>query len=654
MKAIGSIGGLWRYPVKSLYGEALEEAPLDDTGIIGDRRWALRSVLDEELVNCKAIPSLLTMGASYQNDPAPGYGVAHAVITLPDGRQIGTDDPQVEAAVSAIAGRPLTLWPLLPEANAEHYRLRQPFSPEVTLKRMGLKPDDPYPDFSTYEPEMIEELEIFFSPRGSYKDAYPLHFITSASLETVKEFLPGVRAEARRFRPNFLIDTVGETGLPELDWTGYDLVIGDNVVLHCGQKTVRCIMPSQPQLGLEAEPKMGGLLQRLANMNFGAYCFIRNAGTIKLGDKVYLDTRKTIHQIKAIRPPLPEDPRSPEERAAPLPSPFAKAKIVSKKQETPDVVSIGLKLLTREALPFLPGQHLILACHLPGHERPVLRSYSISSAPSDSSEEDYQITAKRIGLVSSYLHDGANIGDEVEVRYPSGRFFDLPVSEGPLVLLSNGIGVTPLFSMLKNVATTNPARKVFWLHATDNSTTHLFRDEINKISESLESFKELIIYRHPNEGDVANVDYHSTERIKSEHLRVMAGLEEPQVFICGTEAFINDSREFIQALGIADAQIHTERFHVQRSKTSPGKSFSVRFERSGIDSIWESGDLSLLEIAEDLGIQADFGCRYGACEVCSVPLVEGEVGYADPDVKARMGEAYICCAEPQSDIVLDL
>lgn len=111
MESIGRIGGVWRYPVKSLAGEPLARARLDETGIIGDRRWALKNTRTGELVNCKVLTSLLTIGASYREEPVAGHGVAHARITLPDGRLLMTSDPSVNGAISAIAGQPLERMP---------------------------------------------------------------------------------------------------------------------------------------------------------------------------------------------------------------------------------------------------------------------------------------------------------------------------------------------------------------------------------------------------------------------------------------------------------------------------------------------------------------------------------------------------------------
>lgn len=662
MKAIGRIGGLWRYPVKSLAGESLMKAVLDETGIVGDRRWALKNRRTDELVNCKVLSSLLTVAAAYREEPAPGYGMAHAEILLPDGRRLMTSDPSVNAAISAIAGEPLELWPLLPPENTEHYRLRRPFTPELTKQRMGLRPDDPYPDFSTYEPEMVAELQYFFSPRGSYKDAYPLHYVTSASLATLASHQAGLEVSPQRFRPNFYIEGVEGGGFPELRWSGFDLLIGD-AVLNCGEETVRCLMPSQAQVGLRAEPRMGFVLNRVTGLKFGAYCHVRKAGLISLGDAVYLDRKPRFRPIRSRILPLPDAIARNE---MPIPAPpeaFRKARVVRKERETADTFSFGLKMLSGPAFPFLPGQHLIFRLRAPGEKRAIMRSYSLSNAAGGGANvtEDYTITVKRIGAGSGYLHDSVQIGDELDVRWPSGHFFVIPESSAPLALISNGIGVTPLFSMLQTIARVNPDRRVFWLHATANSSTHVFRTKLAGITAQLNDFHEWTIYRHPEEGDVAEVDYHASERINPAHLTALLDLPDLELFVCGSESFTSTVASMARELGVRDERIHTERFF-STLRQSPGsgtrredaRTCAVRYERSGVDAQWVEGGPTLLEIAEEAGIPADYGCRFGACLACSTPALKGEVRYPSSDIVPIPGEVLICCAEPLSDVVLDL
>src|SRR5574337_1055691 len=357
---------------------------------------------------------------------------------------------------------------------------------------MGLRPDDPYPDFSTYEPEMIEELQHFFSPRGSYKDAYPLHFVTSASLATLESYHPGLDVTPRRFRPNFYIEGVEGGSFPELDWSGYDLVIGD-AVLNCGEETVRCVMPSQAQMGLKAEPHMGFVLNRVTKLKFGAYCHIRKAGTISVGDEVFLERRPKFQPMHSKLLPLPENIARGEVATPPPLTPFYKARLVRKQRETADTTTFGFKMQERQVFPFLPGQHLIFRLTPAGYVRPIMRSYSLSSASgAEDGAEDYAITVQRIGAGSGYLHNEVEVGAELDVRWPSGRFFCVPEFGAPIALISNGIGITPLFNMLQTIARVNPARKVFWMHATRNSTTHVFKREIAKLVGRLSDFHESI------------------------------------------------------------------------------------------------------------------------------------------------------------------
>lgn len=662
MKAIGRIGGLWRYPVKSLAGESLVQAVLDETGIVGDRRWALRNRRSDELVNCKASSSLLTMVARYRDEPAPGFATVHAEILLPDGRRLMTSDPSANAAISAIAGEPLELCPLLSPDHTEHYRLRRPFTPELTKRRMGLRPDDPYPDFSTYEPELMAELQYFFSPRGSYKDAYPLHYVTSASLATLASHHAGLDVTPQRFRPNFYIEGVEDGGFPELGWSGFDLLVGD-VVLSCGEETVRCLMPSQPQAGLRAEPDMGFVLNRVTGLKFGAYCHVRKAGTITVGDEVFLERKPRGKPIHSKVLPLPEAIARNEIPLPPPPEPFRKVRVVRKEPETADTVSLGLKMLTGPAFPFLPGQHLIFRLLLPGKERALMRSYSLSNAAgSDANDtEDYTITVKRIGAGSSYLHDTVQIGDELEVRWPSGRFFVVPEASAPLALISNGIGITPLFSVLQTIARVNPRRRIFWLHASANSSTHVFKEKLAGVTAPLRDFHEWTIYRHPQEGDVAQADYHSSERIEPGHLSALLELPNLEVFVCGSESFTATVAAMARELGIAEERIHTERFFSTLRRSTDGgarrpdaRTYAIRYQRSGVDAEWVEDGPTLLEIAEEAGIPADSGCRFGACLACSTPVLKGDVSYPNPEIVPLPGEVLICCAEPVSDIVLDL
>lgn len=658
-QVIGRVGQLWRYPVKSMAGEALGTADIDESGIIGDRNWAPRDEASGEITNCKVLPSLLMCAAHYADIPRSNAGISHAVITLPDGRSMRTDNPFIAPAISAIAGRPVTLWPLQPASDTEHYRQRRQLTPEVMRQRMGLRPGDPDPDFSIYESEIFSELQHFVTPRGSYKDAYPIHFITSASLATIQAFTPGINAEARRFRPNLMIETFHDTGFPEHDWTGFDLIIGD-VVLHCGPKTVRCAMPAQPQQGLVAEPRISAAFLRLTAYNLGAYAFVRHMGTIAVGDEVILETKPRQGRLRPNLLPLPSNTGiAPPTDMATAPGPFKKMRVASKTPEADDVISFKLRSEHLPCTPFVPGQHLTFRLKPSGSESTLIRSYSISSsAPHSATEDGYSITVKRIGAASAYLHDIVLVGDELDVRWPTGRFFSLPTSELPLILISNGIGITPLFSMLRSAALNTPNRKIFWVHATRDSRTHVFKNEVNDLSRQLDNFNQFVIYTKPDDRDVIGQDYHSTQYIREQDLLPVADIRDAELFLCGTPSFMSEVRTLAKHHGIRDHQIHTELFGAQYKQAggvgSETMRRSITFARSGIDAEWTSGDKTLLEIAEELGITVDYGCRFGACQACSVGLIDGSVTYPDDDIHAESGRALLCCAKPLSDLTLDL
>lgn len=658
-QVIGRVGQLWRYPVKSMAGEALGTATIDESGIIGDRHWAPRDEATGEITNCKVLPSLLMCAAHYADIPKSNAGISHAVIILPDGRSIRTDDPFIAPAISAIAGRPVTLWPLQPASDSGHYRVRRQLTAEVMRQRMGLRPGDPDPDFSIYEPEIFSELQNFVTPRGSYKDAYPIHFITSASLATIQAFTPGINAEARRFRPNLMIETIQDTGFPEHDWTGFDLIIGD-VVLHCGPKTVRCAMPAQPQQGLVAEPRISAAFLSLTAYNLGAYAFVRHMGTITVGDEVILETKPIQGRLRPNLPPIPGDAGTVQSAViTAAPGPFRKMRVVRKAPEADNVISFELRSEHFPCEPFVPGQHLTFRLRPSGSESTMIRSYSISSSsPHSTSEGSYHITVKRIGAASAYLHDIVQVGDELDVRWPTGRFFSLPRSEMPLILISNGIGITPLFSMLGSAALNTPNRKILWIHATRNGRTHVFKKEVDALSRRLDNFDHFIIYTKPDDCDVLGQDYHSTQYLREEDLSSIADIRGAELFLCGTPSFMSVVRTFAKHHGIRDHQIHTELFGAQYKQAggagSEAMKRSITFSRSGISAEWTSGDKTLLEIAEELGITVDYGCRFGACQACSVGLTGGSVTYPDDNIHAEPGRTLLCCATPLSDLTLDL
>ena len=298
---IGTVKQIWRYAVKSMAGEQLETCTVSLPGIPGDRGWALRDETTGEITNAKNLPLLMQCAARYREAPSNGF-IPHADIRLPNGVGIASDSPDVNARLSELLGRPVSLWPIQPATNIEHYRRSSKTArvmgrlarfrvfraalPVLTSfgeantelrEAFSREPDEPVPDLSKLPPELIE----FTSPPGSYFDAFPIHVLTTASLEMMKRLNPAATWDVRRFRPNFLI----ETNLVESDWSGQRLRIGE-VELQCEIPTVRCGMTMQAQAELPKDPSILRSIVRDADQNLGIYASVVTPGEIRVGDVV--------------------------------------------------------------------------------------------------------------------------------------------------------------------------------------------------------------------------------------------------------------------------------------------------------------------------------------------------------------------------------
>jgi uncharacterized protein YcbX len=280
---IGVVRELWRYPVKSMGGERVSSCELGTLGIPADRGWALRDEDAGEVRGAKKLPALLQCEARYRTEPTAD-DVPHADIVLPDGTKTATDDPGVDAKLSALVGRRVTLHPRRPPDDRDHYRRGLPDLPdmEAELRQIfGRTPDEPLPDLSVLPTELFE----FTSPPGTYFDVSPIHLLTTASLAALG---PAERFDRRRFRPNVLVETdPGTTGLVEADWAGRTLGIGAAAV-RGEMPTMRCVMVTLPQPGLAKEPAVLRTIVRDASQNLGLYAAVSATGKIALGDPVVL------------------------------------------------------------------------------------------------------------------------------------------------------------------------------------------------------------------------------------------------------------------------------------------------------------------------------------------------------------------------------
>src|SRR5215213_4886995 len=306
---VGMVKEVWRYPLKSMAGERLSTAGVGARGLWGDRGWALRDEAAGEIRGAKISPALMLCAARYREEPAAEGAPPHADIKLPDGTETSTDDPKINGLLSELLGRRVTLWPLQPATDRAHYRRAIPaarvvglFSRSRNFRRLaigamrlagkdkelredfGREPGEPLPDLSLLPAEIFE----FTSPPGTYFDAFPVHLLTTASLEAMSRHAPETAWDARRFRPNFLIETSeGVEGLVESDWGGRRLRVGP-LGLKCEMPAPRCSMTIQAQADLPKDPRVLRTIVKEGGQNLGLYASVASAGRVSVGDEVTL------------------------------------------------------------------------------------------------------------------------------------------------------------------------------------------------------------------------------------------------------------------------------------------------------------------------------------------------------------------------------
>jgi uncharacterized protein YcbX len=289
---IGHIKEIWRYPVKSLGGEIIKEATLDDFGMIGDRCWSLINTLSADVAWGKSYPRLMNLEARFVSDHPPVRVYADAVppvtIRFPDGDSVLSSD-DVAAKISEYAGASVDLRPLESPENRDHYRWQDPLDEQKIMAILGVKPGERVPDLSAYDEDLIQLLGEYYAPPGTYNDMFPVHLLTSASVEHMEK-ISGEDFDRRRFRPSFYVETAaGVDGLAEFAWVGKYLAVGE-AVLSVGAKTIRCSMPARAQAPhqLEQNPAIAKALYQTTDRFFGIYLSVVTHGKVREGDEVTL------------------------------------------------------------------------------------------------------------------------------------------------------------------------------------------------------------------------------------------------------------------------------------------------------------------------------------------------------------------------------
>ena len=271
-----SVASIYRYPVKSMMGETLSEADIGEAGIPSDRGWAVRDEKRGGIRGGKKIPQLMTLAAK--------SGTVAPLITAADGGSASASSERINDWLSGKLNHPVTLWPLLPADQLDHYRRGAPDTEdfEQELRAVfGRLPDEPLPDLAGFE-----ELLEFESPPGTYFDAFPISIISQQSLNTMNQLEGESRFDVRRFRPNLLVDVPGsDHPFPEQAWVGKTLAIG-SVTLKIDTTCPRCAMTTRGFDDLPQDPQIMRKLVANSEGNLGIYASVVKVGKVATGDSV--------------------------------------------------------------------------------------------------------------------------------------------------------------------------------------------------------------------------------------------------------------------------------------------------------------------------------------------------------------------------------
>jgi ferredoxin-NADP reductase/MOSC domain-containing protein YiiM/ferredoxin len=475
-----------------------------------------------------------------------------------------------------------------------------------------------------------------------------------------------------QFGENFTVDGLADD----------EVCVGDRyriggALLEVTQPRVTCY-----RVGIRMdEPAMPSLL--VAHHRPGFYVRVLEEGEVQAGDAIVKvadgPERLTIAEVDGLLY-LPGRSRAQLERALRVPalsagwqgsfrdllaadqpppawSGFRPLRVAEVRRESATVSSFRLEPAGDAPPEALAGQYLTVRVGTP----PLVRSYSLSELPD---ERGYRISVKREGTASRYLHDHVRAGDVLDVAAPRGTFL-LRAGTRPVVLVSAGVGATPVLAMLHALAAEHSSREIWWLHGARNRAEHAFAAEADELLAALPHGHRLVAYSRPDAGDAADV----TGRLAREALeRVPA---DADFYVCGPDGFMRAIESALGELGVDPGRIATEAFGAVPVHASgivkagerpphapegpPGGGPAVTFVRSALAVPWDDRYASLLDFAEACEVPVGFGCRTGVCHNCESGLLAGAVTYTlDPLEAPPEGRILACCSRPASELTLDL
>ena len=372
---------------------------------------------------------------------------------------------------------------------------------------------------------------------------------------------------------------------------------------------------------------------------------------------------------------------APAAAAHPVAPGFRTLAVTAIDHESEDVLSLTMQSSDDQPLgAALPGQYVVVrlqptaggpaASAEASAPRPLFRSYSLSGAQST---KRYRISVKieANGAAGTYLREHVRAGDALDVSAPRGSFI-LQSGERPVVLLSAGIGATPVLAMLYALAAARSTRQVLWLHGARDRQHHPFAAEVRRLMPALSRGRSYVCYSRPGSHDTMPGDFNAAGHLSRSVFDEVGVPREADVYVCGPVRFMAEMKEALAAVGVAPERIHLELFNgsepmtpgvVSRATRAPHLPADdantgplVSFARSGVAAHWKASSYqSILELAEACDVPVRWSCRTGVCHNCESGLVSGAVVYGpEPLDKPADGNLLVCCAQPIRDVVIDL
>ena len=357
-----------------------------------------------------------------------------------------------------------------------------------------------------------------------------------------------------------------------------------------------------------------------------------------------------------------------EEQAPAWPG-FRKMRVVHIRKESDEVTSFDLAPTDGKTIPdFQAGQFVVLRLLVDPGKQPIFRSYSLSDLPA---ADHFRISVKKElnGIGSSFLCNRTQEGAVLDVSAPRGSF-TLSPSQNPVVLLSAGVGATPVMAMLHALAVEGSQREIWWIYGARNSAEHPFAEESRSLLKRLTRGREYIVYSRPAANDQVGADFDAPGHIDTTLLERIGVSEGSDFYLCGPPAFLQNMRNGLRSWGVLAENVHTEVFgsleaitpgiaqvvHTPHQPHGPrGSGPLVSFARSGITAAWDPKFGSLLELAEACDVPVRWSCRSGVCHTCMTGLIDGSIVYNPEPLEAPApGNLLLCCSQPSAGVTLDL